>query len=568
MTFRTIFASWVTTYQRNDFTADLVAGVITAILLVPQGIAFAMLAGLPPQAGLYASFLPPIAYALFGSSRTLSVGPVSVAAIMVASALGAHQGDYVGEATILAFESALILLVLAFARAGALVNFISHPVLSGFTAGAALLIVGSQLPNLFGVKAPENFWSAASHLPTLIAQINLSTLLIGLGSIAALLAINKPLARLLTSMRWRGELVTGIAKLGPLVVVAVGTITVVALDLVARQAVGVVGNVPSGLPHMTTHFFSLDAATWWRLLPSAFFITLIGYVESVAIAKVLAARRRESIDANRELFALGAANFAAAFSGTMPVAGGFSRSMVNHAAGARTQAATIITASLIASALAFAAPLFANIPKAALAAIIIVAIVPLIGIGALRGLWHYDRGDAIIMLLTLTGVLLLGIEHGLLFGALASLLAYVWRTGHPHIAVVGRVAGTEHFRNVLRHHVETWPEPILLRVDESLTFANASVVADFVNAELQKHNNDVRHIVLICTAVNAIDSSALEMLESLVETLRANQVTLHFAEIKGPVMDRLQRVNFAETIKPGKIFFRTEDAIVELAKLP
>lgn len=418
-------------YTRRDLASDGIAGLITAILLVPQGIAFAMLAGLPPQTGLYASILPMIVYALFGSSRTLSVGPVSVAAIMVASALATpemkNEGNQIGTAAMLALEGGLFLMAFSALRLGSLVNLISNPVLSGFSSGAAILIMLSQFPHLIGAPAANQRAALAAlrEVPNYFTQINSITLAIGLGSVIALIWLNRPLAKWLQRVGIRGEMATALSRLGPLVVVIVSAVAVVVFNLSASHHIDIVGHVPSGLPSLSSNFIQTD--NWLALTPSALFIALIGYVESIAIAKTLAARHHETVHANRELFALGGANIAAAFSGTMPVAGGFSRTMVNHAAGARTQIAAVVTAFIIALAVAYFAGWFVNIPKAALAAIIIFAIMPLVSFKTMSTVLHADLLDGLILLATFFGVLLWGIEEGLTLGIGLSLLARWWR---------------------------------------------------------------------------------------------------------------------------------------------
>ena len=405
-------------YSRRDFWSDAAAGLITAILLVPQGIAFAMLAGLPPQTGLYASILPMIVYALLGTSRTLSVGPVSVAAIMVASALHRADGNDIANATVLALEGGVFLLLLSALRLGSLVNLISQPVLSGFTGGAAILIILSQLPHLLG--APPSLThtgiDALLEIPNHFAHLKFITFAIGSGSVLALLLLNRPFEKWLRSLGAGVHASAAISKLGPLFVVLVTTVVVAAMH---SAQVSVVGPVPSGLPSLSMSF--LHSAAWLQLAPSALFIALIGYVESIAIAKALAEKYGQQVNANQELVALGAANIAAAFSGTMPVAGGFSRTMVNFAAGAKSQIAALVTALMIALAVMYFAKWFEPIPKAALAAIITVAILPLVDFSELAQWWRTGRVNAIVFLITFFGVLLWGIEQGLSLGIVVAL---------------------------------------------------------------------------------------------------------------------------------------------------
>lgn len=555
---------WLKSYTRQEFNSDLFAGVITAILLVPQGIAYSILAGLPPQFGLYASILPPVLYALFGTSRTLSVGPASIAAIMIASALAAPEvsalGNPVQSALILSAESGFIMLLMALLRMGGLVSFISHPVLTGFTSGASLLIIGSQLPLLLGLKTPSCAIDAVCY-SSLFHNINIATLSIGFSALGLLALFGKPLVFMLKNVGMKPSLITPISKCGPLLTIALTTLAVSYFNLPEQHNVAVVGQVPSGLPALQFIFAAIEK--WRALLPYSGFIALIAYVESVAIAKVTANLRGEKIAPNQELIALGAANLAAAMSGGMPVAGGFSRTMVNFSAGARSQVAMLIAAAILALAVIFFSPWFENIPKAALAAIILIAIIPLVKLKNIIITWRYDRGDGIAEVATLLGVLIYGIEQGITLGIILTLICHLRKTSHPHIAVVGRIPGTEHYRNIKRHQVETWPHLLLLRIDESITFANSNYIEDFISTEAGQHS-DIKHIVLIFTSISDIDTTALEVLESLIHTLQASNITLHISEAKGPVLDKLKKTDFIKHLKPGKIFFHTEGAVKEL----
>lgn len=556
--------SWLKSYSRQDFDGDLFAGIITAILLVPQGIAYAMLAGLPAQMGLYASIVPTAIYALLGTSRTLSVGPVSIAAIMIASALSIPEikglGDPAHSALILAAESGLIMLAMALTNMGSLVNFISHPVLAGFTSGAAILIIMSQLPPLSGLAQPACGMEISCY-QHYVQGYNLETLALGGMALVVLVFFGKPLNALLKMTKMPLALVTAISKCGPLLVVFVSTWAVIRFDLHRQHGLPVVGAIPSGFPPFTVNFLNLEK--WRLLLPSAAFIGLIAYVESVAIAKVTANLRGEKIIPNQELTALGVANLATALTGGMPVAGGFSRTMVNFSAGARTQMAMLIAAALLGIAVVYCSSWFVDIPKTALSAIIIIAVFRLVRIRHIIHTWNYDRGDGIAELMTLFGVLLLGIEEGIAVGIILTIASQLRKASHPHIAVVGRVPKTEHYRNVNRHTVETWHHLLLVRIDESLTFANINFVEDYLADELNRQPN-IKHVVLIFTSVSDIDTTALEALESINEGIKASGRTLNIAEAKGPVMDKLRKTDFLELLKPGKVFFRTEDAAKQL----
>ena len=561
MSFFPIF-SWLKTYSRTDFNGDLFAGVMTAILLVPQGIAFALLAGLPPQFGLYASILPPLFYAVLGTSRTLSVGPVSIAAIMIASVLQLPEvgalGNPLQSAVILSAESGAILLIMAIFRMGGLVNFISHPVLTGFTSGAALLIIGSQLPQTLGLKSPTCGFDTVCY-QTYLQGTNTTTLLMTGVALALLLFFGKPLLSLLKILRLSPSLITAIGKCGALVTVAFTTFAVVHWNLTA-QHVAVVGEISAGLPHLSFDFINLEK---WKILASpASFIALIAYVESVAIAKVVANLRNEKINPNQELIALGFSNFAAAVSGGMPVAGGFSRTMVNFSAGARTQIAMVIAAIILSIAVVFFTVWFSNIPKTALAVIILVAVIPLVKFKSILHTWQYDKGDGIAELTTLISVLILGIEEGITLGIILTFASYLRKASHPHIAVVGRLPNTKHYRNIKRHKVETWEHLLLMRIDENITFANINFVEEFIETQLRNAPN-VKHIVLIFTSVSDIDMTAIEALEQLNESLKNIGITLNFAEVKGFLLDKLEKSDLFTHLN-GELFFDVEEAATQL----
>lgn len=563
--------AWLRDYSGVACASDVFAGLLTTLVSVPQGIAFALLAGLSPEQGLFACILPPLAYVLLGTSRTLLVGPVSVTAVMLAGALsdpsvGTH-GTYLGNALVLGLESGCILVALAFLRLGALVNFISHPVLTGFTSGAALLIILKVLPSLLGLHAPQCAFDAAVFgcIQDYLGQSNQATAIIGVLSVIVMGLWSGPLPRILHWLRLNTLITLALSKAGPLVVVTLGCIAVLRFRLGSEFNVTTVGAVPAELPTITTDF--LKSETWILLLPSAFYVGLISYVSTVAMAKVTANLRREKIDPNQEALALGASNVLAAFSGSMAVAGGMSQTMLKVSAGAHTQIATLVTSVLVGSTILLLNPLFALIPMATLSAIILVAIVPLIGVSHIAHTWRYQRSEGIAAIVTLIGVVGIGMQEGLVVGIAVTLLGYLWRTSHPHIAVVGRVPHTEHFRNVCRHQVETWPTILLIRVDESLSFANVGFIEDYITGEVARYP-DVRHLVLICTAISHIDITALESLETLTITLRTAGITLHLAEVKGPVMDDLKRTEFLTTLLPGQVFFRTEEAVKHLTDDP
>ncbi len=557
---------WLKNYSKADFNGDAFAGIITAILLVPQGIAYAMLAGLPPQLGLYASIFPAIVYSILGTSRTMSVGPVSIAAIMIASALTAPEisalGNPVESAIILAAESGIILLLMAILRMGGLVHFISHPVLTGFTSGASILIIFSQLPQLLGFAKPHCGLDVNCY-HEILNTLNPVVAGLGLLSLCILILFNKPIRYALEKAGASSALTIGVSKIAPLLAIIITTLLVIQYDFSNQNQVAIVGVIKGELPSVNLDFFG--ATEKWSLLWSyAGFIALIAYVESVAIAKVTANMRHQRINPNQELVAIGAANLATAITGGMSVAGGFSRTMVNFTAGARTQMAVLIAVILLSLAVVFASDGFEFIPKATLAAIILMAIFPLIKLKDILHTWRYDKSDGMAELMTLLGVLVFGIEEGLVLGIVLTIASYLRQTSQPHIAEVGRIANTEHYRNINRHEVETWSKLLLLRIDENITFSNADYINDFILERLT--HRPIKHIVLICTSVSHIDSTALEALESMSHTLSQQGMTLHFSEVKGPVMDKLEQSCFLEKIKPGQLFFRTIDGVDKLKK--
>ncbi|WP_445158231.1 SulP family inorganic anion transporter [Halomonas sp. E14] len=551
---------WLPGYGRLALSRDLLAAVIVTIMLIPQSLAYAMLAGLPPEVGLYASIAPLLAYAVFGTSRTLAVGPVAVVSLMTAAAVGqvAPQGspEYLGAALVLALLSGLILTLMGLARLGFLANFLSHPVISGFITASGLIIAASQLKHVLGVEASgHNLLELATSLAGSVPGFNGPTLAIGLGVLAFLYAARRWLKPALLRLGVAPRPADMLTKAAPILAVLVTTLATWGLGLDAL-GVAVVGTVPAGLPPLTLP--GGDIGLWRELFMAALLISLVGFVESVSVGQTLAAKRRQRIDPDQELVGLGTSNIAASFTGGMPVTGGFARSVVNFDAGAETPAAGAFTAVGIALAALLLTPLIAYLPIATLAATIIVAVLSLVDLPAIKRTWAYSRCDAAAMLATLGVTLAHGVESGILAGVGLSLALHLYYTSRPHSAIVGRVPGTEHFRNVQRHRVETDPRLAILRVDESLYFANARYLEDTV-MELAARQPGLEHIVLACQAVNVIDASALESLEAINARLKDASVRLHLAEVKGPVMDRLQHTAFCQALT-GQVFLSTYDA--------
>jgi len=560
---------WLRHYERKHLPGDALAGVIVATLLIPQAMAYALLAGLPPQVGLYASLLPLAVYALLGSSRFLSVGPSALLSLLIVTqvAAWAEPGSprYLAFAMATALIAGVMQIAMGAARLGVLTNFLSQPVLSGFTSAAAFLIALSQVKHLLGVKLPQthHLHELLGALARALPQTRWPTLAISTASVLLLLVFQHLLPRALA--RWKGlptALAQSLSKSGPIVVVIVGTAIVAAFQLGASHGVNIIGEIPGGLPSFTLP--ALAASEFLPLIPLAFTISFIGFLENISVAKTLAAKRRQKVDSNQEFIALGAANLAAGFTGGYPVSGSFARSTVNFTAGANTGLASLITVVVVGVAALFLMPLFHHLPQAVLAAIIIVAVTGLMDFAMPRRLWRYNKADAAALILTFIAVLALGVEKGILIGVCSTILLYLWRTSRPHMAVVGRVPNTEHFRNVQRHQVQTLPHVLLLRIDESLYFANAKYIEDFVLCAAAERPQ-LRHLVLICNAINFIDASALETLTSLLARLHDAGIQLHLTEVKGPVMDRLAHTEFLEQLGSVRIFLTTQEAYEKLA---
>ena len=555
---------WGRSYNAATFTSDLNAAVIVTIMLIPQSLAYAMLAGLPPEIGLYASILPLVAYALFGTSRTLAVGPVAVVSLMTLTAAGrvAEPGSqaFIEAAIALATLSGGILLLMGLLRLGFIANLLSHPVISGFITASGILIAVGQLKSLLGISASGDTLallalSLVQHLP----DVHLPTLAIGLPALAFLFWVRKGLKPLLMQLGLPNRPAELIARAGPIMAVAASTAAVVAFDLDAA-GVRVVGAVPQSLPPLGLPGF--DAELWQSLLIPALLISTIGFVESVSVAQTLAAKRRQRIQPDQELIGLGAANLASAASGAYPVTGGFARSVVNFDAGAETPAAGAFTAVGISLAALFLTPFLARLPVATLAATIIVAVLTLVDLKTPVRVWRYSRADFSAMAATILLTLTVSVEAGVTAGVVLSLALFLWRASRPHMAVVGQVPGTEHFRNILRHQVITYPNILTLRIDDSLTYLNMRWVEEFLIEELAEHP-ELEHVVLMCSAVNAIDASALESLEAINQRLVDGGIQLHLSEVKGPVMDRLHDTHFLQALS-GRVFLSQHQAVEAL----
>ncbi|MBT54762.1 MAG: sodium-independent anion transporter [Mameliella sp.] len=552
--------TWAKEYNRDTASSDILAAVIVTIMLIPQSLAYALLAGLPAEMGLYASILPLVAYAIFGTSRALAVGPVAVVSLMTAAAIGnlglSDPAQIALAAGTLAFISGALLLVLGVLRLGFLANFLSHPVIAGFITASGVLIAASQLKHIFGIEAHgHTLIMVVGSLFENLSQTSLITLVIGVSATAFLFWVRKGLKPRLLAAGLKPRLADVLAKAGPVGAVAVTTLVTWLFGL-QNAGVKIVGEVPTGLPPLTMPSLSPDL--WNQLFLSAVLISIIGFVESVSVAQTLAAKKRQRIQPDQELIGLGASNVAAAVSGGYPVTGGFARSVVNFDAGAETPAAGAFTAIGIGIAALLLTPLLFFLPKATLAATIIVAVLGLVDFSILKRAWSYSKVDFAAVFATIALTLGFGVEIGVSSGVLISIGLHLYQTSRPHVAEVGLVPGTHHFRNINRHKVETHPHLVTLRVDESLYFANARFLEDYVLGRVAC-DEPIQHVVLMFPAVNEVDMSALETLEELNRRLSEMGIQMHLSEVKGPVMDRLQRSHFLDDLT-GRVFLSQYDA--------
>ena len=555
---------WGRHYTRANLMDDSVAALIVAIMLIPQSLGLSLVAGLPPETGLYASIFGLAVYSVFGTSNTLSVAPVAVISLMTAAALAKlpleDPAEILNAALLLALLSGIGLFFLGLFRLGFMANFLSHPVISAFVTASALIIGMSQMKHLFGIEGDgHNLIGLAMSLLESIDQTNLITLGMGIVSIGFILWCKAKMEWVLVKVGLPSYFARVVSRTGPVFIVIATSLAAYLwrLDLHGLQ---LLGEIPSGIPEFRVP--QVDVELLGSLAGSAALIAIIGFVESISVAQTLAAKRRERIDLDQELVGLGSANIATSFFGGFPVSGGFSRSVVNFDAGAATPAAGLITAVLVTLVALFFTPLLFWLPKVSLAAIILVAVIPLVDFSMLQKSWRYSKADFTAVFFTLTLTLLVGVEFGIAAGVLASILIHLYKTSQPHVAVVGRVAGSEHFRNVKRHDVETFENLLSIRIDESLYFANTRYLEELVFKLVAKQPN-VEHVILMFTAVNAVDLSALETLAKINDTLSELGISLHLSEVKGPIMDRLEQTEFFRALS-GNCYLSQNRAVEAL----
>lgn len=542
--------SWLPKYEKGNLKGDLSAGLTVGVMLIPQGMAYAMIAGMPPIYGLYAATVPLILYTMLGTSRQLAIGPVAMVSLLTAAGVGAMaeagSETYIGLVIALALLVGLLQLLLGVFRLGFMVNFLSHPVISGFTSAAAIVIGLSQLKHLLGINMPRG-----EHLHEIlrgawqnIGETNMLTLGIGLGAIALIQLVK----------RWKKSFP------GSLLAVAAGIILVWGLGL-HESGVKIVGKVPGGLPAFGLPDFSIETAK--ALMPIGLAIALVSFMESIAVAKAMQSRHRNyKLDANQELIALGTANIGGALFQSFPVTGGFSRTAVNDQAGARTGMAAIFSAVLVVVTLLFLTPLFEFLPNAVLASVIMVAVAGLVDYKEAVHLWHSNRSDFAMWMVTFLATLFIGIEQGIGLGVILSIALVIFRTTRPHIAVLGRVPGSDFYRNVERFsNLEQRPDILIMRFDAQLYFANVNHFRESIDDLVSKKGNALRAIVINAESINNLDSSGVHALEELIEQYRQQNIGVYFVSVKGPVRDAMAKAHLIDKIGGQNFFMSNQQAV-------
>ena len=553
-------------YNGSIFTEDLVAAIIVTILLVPQSLAYALLAGLPPQVGIYVSIFPLLAYALLGSSKYLNVGPTAVISIMTAASISIlPESERLISAAALGVMTGSILLVAWLFKAGFIMNFVSRPVVSAYITGAAILIIISQLKHIFGVNIySSTALSMLSELLKNMYNINEYSMLIGICAISLLIIINRYLAYSLIRLRIKSRRAKLVGRIAPILIVAIFIMFSSFYNFSNTFDLNVVGEIPKGLPPFSIPV--LPYSSLQSLAMPAVVIAIVAFVDSCSTAQELAARSRSRVDSNKELLSLGASNLVAGMTGGYPINGSMSRSAVNFNAGGKTRFVGLLVAMMMALTAVFLTPILKDLPLAVLAALIIVACFSLVDFKNLWETWVYSRADGITAIATFSSVLIFGVQWGVLVGVILAMALHINSTLLPHMPLVGRFPGTEHYRDSGRFNVETNEIIKTLRVDESLYYANARYLEDRV-AQVVEESPDLKDLVLMCTAVNRIDASALSSLEEINKRLKSAEIRLHFSDMQSRVKERLFRSNFLDKLS-GQIFLSQHEAMEELGPEP
>lgn len=559
-----LIPAWLRQYRLADLPTDVIAGLVVGVLVIPQSLGYAVLAGLPPVYGLYAAIVPVIVYAWLGSSNVQAVGPVAITAIMTASSLYpyAEQGteQYVLMASLLALMVGALLWIAGQLKLGWIMQFISRGVSAGFVSGAAVLIFVSQLKYLTDIPiAGSSLIDYLSSMQMYARQLHPLTLIIGVIAFALLVA-----NRYGKKWVWQSWLSASYAKwaerLFPLILLIIAIMLSISMQW-SELGVATIGNIPQGMPSFTLpHIPDFNEAL--NLLPTAGLMALIAFVSSSSVASTYARLRGETFDANRELTGLGLANLSGGFFQSFAVAGGFSRTAINVDSGAKTPFASFVTVLVMIAALIAFGSALAPLPYALLGATIMASIIGLIDVSTLRSAWQRDRLDAASFIAAFVGVLMFGLNTGLVIGLMMSFASLIWQSSQPHMAIVGQLGGTGHFRNINRHDVQTFKNLLILRIDESLFFGNTESVHRRILQAIRQYP-EAQEIILIMAAVNHIDLTAQEMLSTLNQELAMQDKRLHFSFIKGPVMDIIGHTPLIDELS-GQVYLSTIEAVSEL----
>lgn len=556
--------SWLSLYNGKKFKADALSALIVIALLVPQGMAYAIVAGLPPIMGLYASIIPMIVYAFLGGSPTLSIGPVALISMMTFATLNplfeVGSASYIQAACVLALMVGVISFLLGVFKFGFLIRLISHPVIKSFIIASAVLIALSQVKLILKLSLDiDNIWVFGLSLSQQFTQIHWASLAMGLFGMLFLIYLPKLLNHWVQQAKISAKLASFSIKALPLILIFV-VLAMMPIFNLQQYGIATVGEIPAGLPPLFIP--SWDSTLFLALLPGAFLIAMVSFVESISIAQATAFQNRSQLNSNQELIALGVANISAGLSSALPVTGSLSRTVVNADAGARTPMSGVMSSILIVMVGLFFTGAFEQLPLSILAATIMVSIWKLVDFKPFISTWRYSKADGIAMWVTFFAVLVLDISTGLMIGVISTFVLLLWRISRPHIAVIGLVDGTQHFRNIERHQVHIQAEICSIRIDESLNFLNSNILKEFVIQALSQ-NPELKHVIINCSSISDIDLSALETLQDIHDELAKLGVKLHFSEVKGPVMDKLKRSDLF-THFSGQIFLTHYQAVDQL----
>ena len=560
---------WLIHYRRDDLLGDIIAGLTVAVMLVPQSLAYALLAGLPPIVGLYASIVPVMIYGLLGSARVLTLGPTAITSVMTLGTIGALSANNGISLTTLALTLALFLgivyVLMGILRLGFIVNLLSRPVLVGYVNAAAIIIAMSQLQYLLGVSIERTSFPHMILWRTLqnLQQTNLWTVIIGFGGISLLLFFRYGLDALLKRFSAPQLLRFAITRSGALVLVIISISLSYWLNLESVYDVAVIGNIPAGFPSLT---FGFDFTHWQALLLGAIAIAFVGFMEDISTAKSLMTGREQKLSPNQELMAMGVANIGAALTGGMPVTTSISRSAVNHAVGAKTGLSSIIAGAMLALTVIYLTPLFYYLPRATLAAIIITTVFNLIDIQTMRELWRYSRSETGVMLVTMLSVFLFSIEIGILLGIILSISLYVYRTSRTPIVELGRDGYSDFYTNIELEQAIPIPNVLILRIDESLYFANSQYLDGYLRNILSEHQ-DIDYLILGCGAVNTLDTSSIQILEELVKDFHELGIEVLISELRSRAFSRMNSGELRDLIGRDRFFATTHEAVIATRQL-